>query len=107
MKSKPTFEAHRSPFAFKTVVAKSASDPMDVDSIGKGGKNGKREGKGQDQSQNPNPSNDVVCWHCGKKGHMSTEESRKSVWVRWSHNRGGKGKPKKGTGKGAGSLEQG
>ena len=78
------FETIRSPFAFKTVAAKNTSDPIDVDSIGKGGKNGKREGKGQHQSQNPNQSNDVVCWHCGKRGHLSTEETQKSVWVRWS-----------------------
>ena len=42
-----------------TVAAKSTSDPMDVDRFGKGGKKGKKEGKGQHQSQNPNK--DVVC----------------------------------------------
>ena len=86
-------EARRSQFAFKTVSTKSISDPMEVDSFGKGGKKGKRgkkgkgDGKrskneGQHQNHNPNPSNDVVCWQS-------------------------KGKPKNVTGKGAGSLEQG
>ena len=63
--------ARRSQFEFKTVAAKGASDPMDVDSYGKGGKKGKK-GKG-DGINGPNPSKDVVCWHCGKKGHLSTE----------------------------------
>ena len=54
---------------------------MEVDRFGKGGKKGKKgngDGKnakteGQHQNQNPNPSKDFVCWHAGKKGHMSTE----------------------------------
>ena len=72
-------DARRSQFAFKTVAAKGTSDPMDVDSFGRGGKKGEKgkkrkgNGKGQNQSQNPNPSKDVVCWLCGKKGHLSTE----------------------------------
>ena len=73
-------EARRGRFAFKRVAAKNTSDPMDVDSFGKGGekgkkgkgecKNGKKRSKGE--SQNPNPSKDV-CGHSGKKGHLSTE----------------------------------
>ena len=57
-------EARRSQFAFKTVAAQSASDPMEVDSFGKGkkskcdGKNVKREG--QHQNQSPQPDTDVV-----------------------------------------------
>ena len=64
-------EARQSKFAFKTVAAKNTSDPMNVDSFGTGGKkcktvkgddkNGKKGGKGQNQSQNPNPCKDVVC----------------------------------------------
>ena len=106
-------EARRSQFAFKTSAAQSTSDPMDVDSSGKGGKKGKKgkkEGKGQNQSQNPNPSKNAVCWHCGKKRHLSTEcwsnpkNQSGSVGIQ---NKGGKGKPKNGPGKGAGPLEQG
>ena len=60
-------EARRSQFAFKTVVAQSASDPMEVDSFGKGGKKGKKmrgDGKnvkkqGQHQNQSPHPNKDV------------------------------------------------
>ena len=36
-------EARRSQFAFKTVVSKIPSDPMEVDNFGKGGKKGKKE----------------------------------------------------------------
>ena len=65
---------------------------------GKGdGKNGKIGGKGQNQSQHPNPSKDAVCWL----------ESKESVWLWWNpKNKGGKGNVQTGTGKGAGSLEQ-
>ena len=74
-------EARRSQFAFKTVATKSTSDPMEVDSFGKRGKKGKKgkkgknDGKngkkvGQQQNQSPNPNKDVVCRHCGKKGHF-------------------------------------
>ena len=73
-------EARQSQFAFKTVAAKNISDPMDVDRFGKkgkkgkgDGKNGKKGGTGQNQSQNPNTNLGVVCWLCGKKGHLSTE----------------------------------
>ena len=78
MKSKPTMKPRRSQLAFKTVAAKSTSDPMEVDSFGKSGKKGKKgrkeksdakNGKKDGQSQNQNPSKDVVCWHCGKGGH--------------------------------------
>ena len=64
-------EARRSQIAFKTVVPKSTSDPVEVDSFGKGSKKGKKgkgdvkNGKKESQHQNPNPSKDVVCWHCG------------------------------------------
>ena len=79
-------EARLSQLAFKTVATKSTSDRMEVDSSGKGGKkgkkglrergdgkNGKKEGRGQNQRHHPNPSKDVVCWHCGKRDHLSTE----------------------------------
>ena len=70
-------EDRRSQFAFKIVVSKITSDPMEVDSFGKGGKQGKKgkkgkgDGKnvgqeGQHQNQSPNPNEDVVCWHYGK-----------------------------------------
>ena len=72
--------------AFKTVVANS--DPMDVDSVGKGGekdKNGnKQSGKGQNQRQNQNPSKVAVSWQCGEKRRLSTEcwsNPKKSVWL--------------------------
>ena len=84
-------EARRSQFAFKTVSTKSTSHPMKVDSFGKGGKKGKRgkkgkgDGKrgkkeGQHQNQNPNPSKDIVCWHCGKHGMLI--ESKEFIWLR-------------------------
>ena len=38
-------QARRSQFAFKTVAVKNTSDPMDVDSFGKGGKKGKDDVK--------------------------------------------------------------
>ena len=89
---------------------------MGVDSLGKGGKrgkkgegdgkNGKKEGKGQNQSQNPNRSKDVVCWHC----HLSTEcwsNPKNQSGSGGIQKNGGKGKPKNGTSKGASSLEQG
>ena len=60
-------QARRSQFAFKTVATKSTSDPMDVK------KGSKRGGNCQNLSQNPCAQNVVVCWHCGKKGHLSTE----------------------------------
>ena len=78
---------------------------------GKGdGKNGKTGGTGQNQGQNPNPSKDALSWHCGKKRHLSTE-----CWLNPKNQSGsggipkkeGKGRQKNGTGKGAGSLEQG
>ena len=92
--------------------------PMEVDSFGKGGKKGKKgkghgkSGKkeGQPRNQNPNPSKDVVCWHCGKRGHLSTEcwsNPKNQSGSGGTQNNGGKGKPKNVTGKGASSLEQG
>ena len=77
MKSKPTLKP-AGQFASKTVATKSTSHPMEVDSFGKGGKKGEDGGKsvkkeGQHQNPNPNSSTDVVCWCCGKKGHLSTE----------------------------------
>ena len=39
-------EARRRQFAFKTVATQSTSDPMEVDSFGKGGKKGKKGKKG-------------------------------------------------------------
>ena len=118
--SQACIEARRSQFAFSPVAARTLQIQCMWTALakkgkrgneGKGdGKNGKKGGEGQNQSQNPNPSKDVVCWHCRTKGHSSTE--------RWSNpknqcgsggiqNKGGKGKQKNGTGKGAGSLEQG
>ena len=68
----------------RSEAPKNTQDPMDVDNLGKGGKkgkkgkgDGKKGGEGQNQSQNPNSSKDVVCWHCDKHGHLSTE--------RWSN----------------------
>ena len=64
--------------------------------------------KGQHQNQNPNPNKDSVCWHCGKKGHLSTE-----CWSNPKNQSGSggtqevKGKTKSAIGKGVGSLEQG
>ena len=78
-------EASRSQFAHKTVVSKITSDPMEVDSFGKECKKRKGDGKnvkkeGQHQNQGPNPIKDAVCWHCSKKGHLSTlVESTESV----------------------------
>ena len=55
------------------------------------GKQGKGDGKGmrdkgqaqrQNQSQSSNPNMDAVCWHCGKKGHLSTER-----WARPKNSR--------------------
>ena len=92
-------EARRRQFAFKTVAAWNTSDPMDGASFGKGGKKGKKGkkgGKGHNQSQNPNPSKDVGCWHSGKKSHLRTEcwsNPQKSDWLQ-SQNKGGKGKAK-------------
>ena len=63
-------KARRSRFAFKTVVTRTTSDPLEVDSFGKGGSKGKNEksaGKrvkkeGQYQNQDSNPSKEVVCF---------------------------------------------
>ena len=83
---------------------------MDVDRFGKDGKKCKKGGKGQNQDQNLNPSLDAVCWHCGKTGHLSTEcwsIPKNQCGSRGCQNKGGKGKPKEGTGMGAVSLERG
>ena len=115
MKSKPTLKPAEVNSHSRQLQEKNTSDPMEVESFGKKGKKGKKgkgDGKsgkkeGQHQNRNPNPSKDVVCWHCEKKGHLSTE--------RWSNpknqsgssgtqNEGGKGKPKNVTGKEAGSF---
>ena len=104
-----------------TLAAESTSDPMEVDSFRQGGRKGKegKKGKGdgesvkrdgQHQNQNPNPSKDVVCWHCGKEGHLRTEcwsNPKNQSGSNGIQNRGGKGKPKNVTSEGAGSLEQG
>ena len=114
-------EASRSQFAFKTVATKSTSDPMEVDSFGKGGKKGKKgkkgkgDGKngkkeGQHQNQSPNPNKNVDCWHCGKEGHLSTEcwsDPKNQSGSGGGQHKGGTGKPKNVTGMGADSLEQG
>ena len=113
-------EARRSQFAFKTVAAKSTSDPMYVDISGKegkegekgkgDGKKGKKGGKGQNQNQNQNPSKDVVCWHGGEKGHLSTEywsNPKNQSGSGGGQKEGGKGKLKNGAGSGAGPLEHG
>ena len=61
--------AFRSQFALKTVASKITADPKEVE---KGdGKNVNKEC--QYQNQSTNPIQDVVCWYCGKKGHLSTE----------------------------------
>ena len=115
MKSKPTLKPAEVNSHSRQLQEKNTSDPMEVESFGKKGKKGKKgkgDGKsgkkeGQHQNQNPNSSKEVVCWHCEKKGHLSTE--------RWSNpknqsgssgtqNEGGKGKPKNVTGKEAGSF---
>ena len=75
------------------------------------GKEGKGDGKrGQHQNPNPNPSKDAVCWHCGRKSHLSAacwSNPKNQSGSRGTQDKGGKGKPKNVTGKGAGSLEQG
>ena len=100
---------------------KSTSDPMEVGSFGRGGKKGKKRKKGkgdgkngkkegQHQNQNPSPSKDVVCWHCGEKSGLSTEgwsNPKNQSGSSGTENEGGKGKPKNVTGKEASSLEQG
>ena len=66
--------------------------------------------EGQHQNQNPNLSKDTVCWHCGKKSHLSTEcwsNPLNPFGSGGTQNKGGEGKSKNVTGKGAGSLEQG
>ena len=66
--------------------------------------------EGQHQNDDPNPGKDVVCWHCDKKGHLSTEcwsNPKNQSSTSGTQNKGGKGKPKNATGKVAGSLEQG
>ena len=69
---------------------------MDVDGFGKGGKKG---GKGQNWSQNPNPNKDVVCRQCGKQGHLSTEggsNPKSQSCPGGGQHKGGEGKPKNG-----------
>ena len=92
-----------------------------MDSFGKGGKKGKKgkKGKGdgknvkkevQHQNQRLNPTKAVVCWHCGKKGHSSTEcwsNPKNQNGSGGFQNKGGKGQPTNLTGKGVVSLEQG
>ena len=70
----------------------------------------RKEAKVKNQSQDPNPSKDVVCWHCGKKGHLRSEcwsNPKNQSGSGGTQNKGGKGKPKDVTGRRAGSLEQG
>ena len=77
---------------------------------GKKGKGDGKRSKQEGQHQNPNPSKDVVCWHCGKKGHMSTEcwsDPQNQSGSGATQNKGGKGILKNVSGKGVGSLEQG
>ena len=79
------------------------------------GKKGKGDGKigkkeGQHHNQNHNASKDVVCWHCDKKGQLSTEcwsNPKNQSGSGGIPNKEGKEKPKKVKGKGAGSLEHG
>ena len=60
----PNIEARRRHFSFKTVAAKNTSDPMDVDSFGKGGKRGKKGKKGNGDGNN------------GKKGGKRQNQSQ-------------------------------
>ena len=65
--------------------------------------------KGQNQSQNPNLSKDVVWWH-GKKGHVSAEcwsNPKNQLGSGVIRNIGSKEPLENGTRKGAGLLEQG
>ena len=118
-----TFERVRSPSLHEarrsSHSGKITSNPMEVDSFGKGGKKSKtsKKGKGdskngkkggQNQNQNPNPSKDVVCWNCCKKGHLSTQcwsNLKNQSGSGGIQNKRGKSKPKNGTGTGAGSLQ--
>ena len=84
--------------ALKTVASEITSDPTEADSFGKGGKKDKKgkKGKGdgknvkkesQHQNLSPNPNNDAVCWHCGKKEpfeHRMLVESKESVQYQWT-----------------------
>ena len=70
----------------------------------------KKGDKGQNQSHNPNPNAEVVCWHCGEIRHLSTEccsNSKNHSGSGGGQHKEGTVKPKGATGKGAGSLEQG
>ena len=93
-------EASRTQFALKTVASKITSDPMEMGSFGKGGtkgmkgKNGQGDGesvkKGLHQNQSPNSNQDVVHWHCGKKGHLEHRmlvESKESIQLWWNSKR--------------------
>ena len=62
------------------------------------------------KNQSPNPNKDAVCWHCGKKCHLSTEclsNPKNQSGSGGTQHKGGKGKPNNVTDKGAGSLELG
>ena len=107
-------EARRSQCAFKTVAPKSTSDPMDVDSFGKKGKGEQerpdRRQRSKSDSESESKQGRFVCWHCGERGHMSTEcwsNPMNQSGPGGIQNKGGKGKQRNGTGKGTGSLEQG
>ena len=76
---------------------------MDVDSFGKGGKKGKKGngdgknskkgGTGQNQSLNSTPIKEVVCWHCGNQGHLSTQcwsNPKSQSGFGGGHHKGGK-----------------
>ena len=61
----------------------------------------RKEAEVKNQSQNPNPNKKVVCWHCGEKGHLSTEcwsnQKNRSASGGGQH-KGVKGKPMNCTG---------
>ena len=49
-------------------------DPMDVDSLSKGKRKGKKGSSGSGKgNKGQNQMSDVVCWNCGKSGHYEKD----------------------------------
>ena len=100
-------QGRRSQLAFKTVATKITSDPMEVDTFGKGGKKGKNGKKGKGEGKSVKKVNirsrtriqvrNVVCWHCGQKGHLSIgywSNPKNQFDSCGTQNKGGKEEPK-------------